>query len=364
MPAGVTYWTGTWDPRQEAISKEIEALRANQIPRPLVCSLSSGQTTSLSFGDRVVRLSARHAPALRVLAPVLERQGDLTHVFGATDSWHLLRAVGRRPTIMTVVVRGRALAPSLYARVRMFAAESEPLAVDLRDAGIPHDRIRVVYPGVDLEEYQPGPPAPLHPFRILFASSPSNSEEFESRGIPLLVEVARLRPEVEIVLLWREWGDQDRARRAFARLAPPPNVRIEHRNGRDMASIYRSVHAIACCYADRFGKSCPNSVVEALACGVPALLSDTSDIAKLVTRAGAGMAVRRNPRDVAAASVVMQSAWWGQRLAARALAEREFDVNRFRRDYAELYMELRVPGQADATRACRVAPAPCDRMRL
>ena len=27
MPPRVTYWTGTWDPRQEAISKEVELLR-------------------------------------------------------------------------------------------------------------------------------------------------------------------------------------------------------------------------------------------------------------------------------------------------------------------------------------------------
>ena len=101
MPTGVTYWTGTWDPQQEAISKEIQALRLMGAGRAPVYSVSSGQTTAVTFGDRVLRLSARHWPVLRLLAPILERQGDVTHVFGALDSWHLLRSVGRRPRLHT-----------------------------------------------------------------------------------------------------------------------------------------------------------------------------------------------------------------------------------------------------------------------
>jgi glycosyltransferase involved in cell wall biosynthesis len=337
MPPRVTYWTGTWEPTREAISKEVQTLRRAVQPSAPVVSLSYGQRSSISVRDRVLRLAGARWMPFRATAALLEPVGDVTHVFGALNAWHLLRALGRRPLIFTVALPGPALEKALYDKVTVFAAESECLADDLRHAGIGAERIRVIYPGVNLEEYRPVTRATRDRFHVLFASSPSDVNEFQARGISLLVDVARLCPEIDVTLLWRAWGDQQAAQRAFADLNPPQNIRIDTRRGRSMASVYQEADAVACLYEPGFGKSCPNSIVEALACGVPALVSATCGIAGLIARDGAGLATARNPADIAEAVRTLRRDHARFSSAARQLAERHFDIRQFIESYARLY---------------------------
>lgn len=355
MPPRVTYWTGTWNPTREAISKEVQTLRLAVQPSAPVVSFSSGQQSAIWPRDRVVRLAGTRWMVFRGTAALLEPLGDVTHVFGAMNAWHLLRALGRRPIIFTVALPGTPLERALYEKVTVFAAESECLADDLRQAGIGSDRIRVIYPGVSLEDYRPVSRATRDRFQVLFASSPSDANEFQARGIPLLVDVARLCPEIDVTLLWRSWGDQQAARRAFANLNPPQNIRIDMRRGRDMASVYQQADAVACLYEPGFGKSCPNSIVEALACGVPALVSSSCGIAGLVAGHGAGIATTRNPADVAEAARTLRREHTRFSAAARDLAERHFDIRQFVDAYARLYettadtVRQRVPVRPEAS---------------
>jgi len=346
MPPRVTYWTGTWDPVREAISKEVQTLRRAIRPSAPVISLSAGQRTSISLRDRVIRLAGAQWMVFRATAALVEPFGDVTHAFGAMNAWHLLRALGRRPIIFTVALPGPALEPALYDTVTMFVVESECLADDLRRAGVSADKIRVIYPGVNLDEYRPVTRASRDRFHVLFASSPSDASEFPARGIPLLVDVARLCPEIDVTLLWRSWGDQQAAQRAFANLHPPPNIRMDMRRGREMSSVYQEADAAACLYEPGFGKSCPNSIVEALACGVPALVSSTCGIAGLIARDGAGIATTRNSVDVAQAVRTLRSEHARFAASARALAERHFDIRQFVDAYAQLYRSTAEPAAA------------------
>ena len=337
MPPRVTYWTGTWEPAREAISKEVQTLRRAVQPSAPVVSLSAGQRSSISVCDRVVRLAGARWMTFRATAALLEPLGHVTHAFGAMNAWHFLKALGRRPIILTVALPGPALEPELYEKVTVFVAESESLADDLRRAGVGTERIRVIYPGVNLEEYRPATRATRDRFRILFASSPSDASEFEARGIPLLVDLARRCPEIDVTLLWRSWGNQRAAQGAFANLHPPENIRIDTRRGREMAAIYQEADAVACLYEPGFGKSCPNSIIEALACGVPALVSASCGIAGLVAGNGAGIATARNPADVAEAARTLRREHARFSAAARQLAERHFDIRQFVGAYERLY---------------------------
>jgi glycosyltransferase involved in cell wall biosynthesis len=337
MPPRVTYWTGTWEPTREAISKEVQTLRRALQPSAPVISFSAGQRSSVSPRDRVVRLSGTRWMSFRAMAALVERLGDVTHAFGALSEWHFLRALGRRPIVFTVALPGPPLDPVRYEKVAMFVAESQCLADDLRRAGVGADRIRVIYPGVNLDEYRPAPRPAHDRFQVLFASSPSDANEFEARGIALLVELARLCPEIDVTLLWRSWGNQEAAHRAFANLQPPENIRIDTRRGREMAAVYQEVDAIACLYEPGFGKSCPNSIVEALACGVPALVSSSCGIAGLIAEHGAGIATARNAVDVAEAARTLHREHARYSAAARRVAERHFDIRQFVDAYARLY---------------------------
>lgn len=339
VPPRVTFWTGVWDPRQEAISKEIATLR-RMTGRSWVMACASHQANALEVRNRVVRLGGRAWPLLRAVARGVERAGDVTHVFGRLDEWHLLRATGRRPVVFTVVIDGVHPPTSLWDRVAAFVAETPALAASLRAAGAPPDRIRVIPPGVDLGVFTPAAP-PAFPFRILFASSPSRVEEFEARGIPLLVATARQCPDIEMVLCWRAWGDTNAAARALEALSPPPNLRLVRPGPDGMPELFRSAHAVVCAYTPGFGKSAPNSILEGLACGRPALVTDGCALGEMIAGAGAGVVVRRSPEGLAAGIETLRASYGEFAAAARRLAETRFDEARFCAEYGALYEELR-----------------------
>jgi glycosyltransferase involved in cell wall biosynthesis len=178
------------------------------------------------------------------------------------------------------------------------------------------------------------------PFRILFASSPADPSEFEARGLPLLIELARLHRDVEVVVLWREWGAVDEARRRLEALRPPDNFKVERRGARDMADVYASVHATACLFREGFGKSCPNSIVEGLACGRPALVTDTCGIARLVDAGQAGVSVARSLEAISEGLQRLRADIDQRQVSARRLAERHFGLERFIRAYSGIYAEM------------------------
>jgi glycosyltransferase involved in cell wall biosynthesis len=281
----------------------------------------------------------RRQLVVRALAPLIERRGDLTHAFGSIDAWHFLKALGRRPLLLTVALPGRPLDLRLYERVRMFAAQTDALASKLQGAGVTADRIVIIPPGVDVNHFSPAPP-PEGRFRVVFASTPADPREFEPRGIPLLIEAARACPEVDIVLLWRQWGPLSEAERIIAALSPPANLILDRRDVEDMSAVYRSAHATVCCFDPDYGKSAPNSIIEGLASGRPALLSEGCGLAARVESAGAGVVVKRSVDGIVAGLEKLRAGFTAYSRQARQLAEAEFDERRVIGRYGALYERL------------------------
>jgi glycosyltransferase involved in cell wall biosynthesis len=204
---------------------------------------------------------------------------------------------------------------------------------------VPHDHVDNIYPAIDVDHYTPAA-APEGRFTLLFASSPADPSEIDARGVGLLIELARLRPDLDVVVLWRQWGDVAEARRVIDRRSPPPNFRLEHRDARDMAAVYQSVHATACFFDAGVGKSAPNSVVEGLATGRPALLTDTCGMADIVGAWQAGVVCPREITALAGAVDQLKRGYSNHALQARRLAEQEFDSRRALARYAALYERL------------------------
>jgi glycosyltransferase involved in cell wall biosynthesis len=331
------YWTGIWEPHREALSKEVDLLRRTFGAPARVVSFSSGQCSRPWSSDRVIRLSGERWVLLRALAALLEPTTSVTHVVGEMHAWHLLRALGRRPIVFTVAIPGPPLDESLYKKVSVFAAESEALADALLSHGIPSSKVAVVYPGVDTQRFAPPPQRPDGPLRVVFASSPASPNEFGDRGITLLVEAARLAPDVEITLLWRQWGSVAAADAALAALNPPPNVSIRHGDLAEIADAFREADATVWLGAAGRGKSCPNSVVEGLACGCAAIVSDHCGIANLIARSEAGVSVAPTPVAVAAAMRRVAAARGAFAANARRLAQERFSLDTFVSRYRELY---------------------------
>jgi glycosyltransferase involved in cell wall biosynthesis len=340
-PLAASYWTGVWEPAFEAHSREVETLRAALAPRASVVSASTGQRTRLLPRRGVWRLDIRRRGLLEVLSRGLERRARLSHVFGALSHWHFLRVLGRRPLLFTVTMPGAPADPRLFRKVAIFAAETEDLAARVEAAGVPPQRVRVVPPGVDLERFRPAAAGRRGGrFRVVFASSPADARELGARGVDLLVELARRTPDLEVVLAWRPWGDLAAARRALAALRPPANVVLRVGAAAEMAEVYRDADAVACCYASGVGKSAPLSVVEGLACGLPALITSTVGLSASIGAAGAGVVVAPELAAVVGGCARLRAEAAAMGEAARRLAVERFGREAFVAAYRELYREI------------------------
>jgi glycosyltransferase involved in cell wall biosynthesis len=305
------------------------------MPTSPVVAFSPGNQSNLDWRDRVISLSARHPAIFRAVAAGVEPFGDVNHVFGGLDSWYLLRAIRCRPTILTAVADGIRLEDRLYRHIVAYVAESPQLVRSLTRQGAPPDCVRLIYPGTDMSAFVPAS-APEGRFRILFASWPEHREQLDKRGVFLLLELARQRPDIDVVLLVREWGNHAENLAALNAVGIPANVHIETLGCRSMADLYASVHAVAALFENGAGKSCPNSIVEGLACGRPALVSTECGIADTIGNR-AGVVVPRAVEQVVEGVGVLQSSWTQLARHARALAEDTFSNAAFVRQYRDLY---------------------------
>jgi glycosyltransferase involved in cell wall biosynthesis len=336
----VSYWAGIWEPRREAISKEVAWLRKALAPTGPVVAFTP-QRSGLSPSERVIRINFRRWHALRLAAVIVEPACALSHVFGGIGtSDHFLHLLGRRPILFTVVIAGNASPLHMYDHVARFVAESRGLAAALRSAGVDSSRIETIYPGLNINAFTPPGDQPPKPFKVLFASSPADPSEIDSRGIGLLIEVARARPDVEVIVLWRQWGDVQTAMNIIAARNPPANFRVEQRDAADMSRIYREVHATTCLFEASSGKAAPNSVLEGLATGRPALLTDTCGVADLVEDWGAGVVTARSVEAISAGLDELQKRYGPMSVRARQLAETEFDSEKALSRYAQIYERL------------------------
>jgi len=149
---------------------------------------------------------------------------------------------------------------------------------------------RVAYNGVDLEKYNPeGPELPPEDhFRILLVEGHLSGAY--ARGLETAVRLAQALNEsyglsIELMVV----GDVTDALKARAQ-EMAPSLWITWKGVVPRASIPaidRSAHVL---YSADLNAACPNSVIEALACGLPVVAYDTGALAELV-QDGAGEVV-------------------------------------------------------------------------
>lgn len=139
---------------------------------------------------------------------------------------------------------------------------------------------RVIHNGVDLGRFSPHGPEtpPLDRTRILMVEGSLQGEY--RLGLSSAVALAnRLREtrQVELMIVGRvteeikaEWNAKSTAPIAWAGIVA----------NSDIPALNRSAHLL---YSSDLNAACPNSVIEALACGLPVLAFDTGALKELVT---------------------------------------------------------------------------------
>jgi glycosyltransferase involved in cell wall biosynthesis len=347
----VTYWTGWLSPDMEGCSKDVFALK-DHFPRSRVFGLSRYYAFKLSPRQRYLGLNIRLYPVFRALAPLVEWASDINHVYGSLNEWFFLRALRRRPILLTVATSGEAPDPSLHRHVTCFVAHSPTTTAELERRGVEPHRIRTIYPGVALDRFVVRPREASLPnawpesdsrrFRVLFATTPNWEAGLETRGVHLIMRAARRLPDVDFFLPWRPWHNAEALIRLLVREhGRPANVHLIVQRVPDMVAVYQASDATVAPFVETAGtKICPTSIVESLACGRPVLVSSQVGLAGLIRDEGCGVVFEPTPDALCEAVESLRRDHAARAAHARPCAERHFDQRVCLRRHEALYEEL------------------------
>lgn len=346
----VTYWTGWLSPDLEGGSKDVFALTGH-FSRSRIFGLSRYYIARLSLRQRYIGLHVRFYPLFRLLAPWFDRTSDVNHIYGSLDEWFFLRALRRRPIVLTVATANTPPDLSMHSRVACFVTHSSRTTAELVARGVPAERIRLIYPGLDLTRFaaRPAeaagpdawPASPTRRFRILFATTPNTGDGLTERGVHLLLEAAARLPDVEFFLPWRPWPAAPALiDRLIAQHRPGNNVHLRVQVVPDMRRLYRAADATIAPFLRTEGtKICPTSLVESLASGRPVLVSTAVGIADLIRGEGGGEVFEPTVDGVCAAIASLRGNYATRAAEAGACASRHFDERLCFIRHEQLYMD-------------------------
>jgi glycosyltransferase involved in cell wall biosynthesis len=337
MSPRIAYWTSAFEPHMEAIAFEVAVLR-----RHFPDGIAWGLTTR--HWARVSRQELSFHPRLhlvfRLLVRLLEPAFQLNHVFGSVGDWFYLQGVRRRPTVLTVAASAQPVQPSLLERVDRFVVEYPGGRDYLHSLGIAPEKVRLIFPPVDLVRFAYTPPPP-DPFTVLFASSPDTESGLQDRGIPQLLDAAALRSQYRFRLLWRPWGDRGERVRQWIAERELRNVELVIGACGDMAQQYRQAHVtIAPFTTQATTKPVPNSLIESLASGRPVVATDLIGLSEVIERGSAGRICLPTGQGIVEQLDRLQREWHHYSTKARQLAEQHFGMNQFVEGYGRLYEEV------------------------
>lgn len=338
MPPRVAYWLSSFEPAMEAVASEAAVLR-RELPGSIAWGLSHRHWLLLSR-KRGCCVHPRLHLLFRAATRILEPAFDLNHIFGSLDDWFYLAGARRNPTVLTLATWSSNPDRSLIDRVARFVAEDPLSREQLRRLGVDDERIDLIYPPVDLRRFTPAAP-PDGPFTVLFASSPDRESWLEARGVRLLIDAAALRPHIHFRFLWRPWGDALPRVREWISERGLANVEVVTRRESDMAAAYRAAHVVAAPFLDQSRcKPSPNSLLEGLASGRPAIATRIVGVSPLLEESAAGEVCEPNADSVAAALDRLSVDWPAYSSQARRLAEQLLGLDRFLESYRRIYDEL------------------------
>jgi glycosyltransferase involved in cell wall biosynthesis len=194
---------------------------------------------------------------------------------------------GRPPKSGMAARTARAAERVLRSRVTLFTPWSEWAAKGLRSAGISSDRISVIPPGVDLTRWRAGDrePAVGRRLRMLFVGG-----DFRRKGGDMLLDVMRssLSDRLELDIVTRD------------AVIGAPNTRV-HRletNSPELRSLYhRADLFVMPSRAECFGIA----AVEAMAAGLPVLMTDAGAASEIVDHGRTGWIVKPDVESIVGA---------------------------------------------------------------
>jgi glycosyltransferase involved in cell wall biosynthesis len=297
----IFYWNmSCLEPEIEAVSKEVFQL-ARHFRNSLIFGINTQYLCRFSIKGRYIGFSPMFDPILRALIPGLEFFADINHIYGEIYPWIFSKTLNRRPLVLTIASEKGCPRLDFLDRCRKIIVQTETLSKKLLALGLEENKLELLYPAVDLSRFRPRgrAPDPIGRPRVLFATAPRSQEEMDARGVNLLLMAAKTSPDIHYRLLYRRWKNGYTSLQSTENLIAGcrlENVTLTNNIIHDMPSIYNEHHFTVIPYTrSDGGKECPNSLVEGLSCGLPALITSVSPFAYFVEEHECGVVFDPTP---------------------------------------------------------------------
>lgn len=336
----VLYHTHEYLPKIEAVSQEIDFLK--QYFSGAVYEIRKYQKVRWIPGRILRRLYARK-PAK------MEEQFNLHHLYypGLKEEQILYLDFLKKPVIFTVMAPNLGFPDPLQqlTQIKAIAAKVDWIVVStekdrqfLVQQGI--NQISVILPGVNLDQfhYQDFPQDPQQELTLVMASAPWTKEQFESKGINLLIEAAR-KMDVSFNFLWRGVFDRE-IENLVRNIQLKDRIKIFHQIVDVNQILGKSHGAIAIFLDPNIAKAYPNSLLDSLACGKPVIVSDNVPLAEIIQKEGVGVVVKPNLSSLMKGIQEFQNNYARYQRNCRKVAQKYFDQRRLLQDYRSLYQRV------------------------
>jgi UDP-glucose:(heptosyl)LPS alpha-1,3-glucosyltransferase len=225
----------------------------------------------------------------------------------------------------------------------IFVANSDLVAREIADwLRVPAQRIRILENGVDTAKFHPPSPAERSAARASFGLDPDSpvvafvGSGFQRKGAFELLDALALPPFRHVHALI---AGHDRQLKMLRRCATGLGIvkRVQIFGGiADPLPVYHAADVFA---LPSLYDPMPITALEAIACGLPLLVTADTGVAEAVRDSGAGLVVNRNPDDIAAGLMTILARPLEMATAARTLAPR-FDLSFATARWLALYREL------------------------
>jgi glycosyltransferase involved in cell wall biosynthesis len=295
-------------------------------PRSFVYGISSIDFLKFSFRKKYLVHYYRPYSLAPKFIPVIAKKIDISHIYHSLHNRYFLEHLEKRPIILTVAIGGEVLDLKTYEKIEKIVVESEYDFMRVKNAGIKEEKIRLIYPGLDLSKFSYH--APEGGFSILFASSPFAKEYFSARGVDLLLSTTEFCKDVHFILAWRKWAGTVKLIKTMVQ--NNINVTLNVENFKDIRPLLNKVHAVIAPFtSQQLTKPCPHSIIECLAAGKPVLVSDKVGIAHIIQEKQSGVVFRPDKEDLVRAIEYQMN--------ARTCADEYFSKDLFLKQYDLIY---------------------------